>query len=907
MLHTKSYLKRTKKGNAVKVVKEHYLRDDIGCAVEGCTICSSDTAPVLKSTSTLITQLVPKPHFIIPDTNVFMRQIDIIGHEAIKNVIILQTVYEELRNLNSSIFNRLKELIKIPERCFFVFSNEHHRETYIERLKDEKSNDRNDRVREYVESMTEYPELVDMIGNISISDNKDKKFVYDDYIGQNQITNGIKNGTLHQGELNISTHNYLEGSIMSKIDGEEAQIMIIGRRCLNRAIQGDVVVVQLLPKSEWLKSPTAVVVEEDEENNVIADLNENGEPKPQTDDLDNETSKSLQPTGKVVGIIKRNWRTYCGSISNQSVKGSVTSYSSEIAYVYTMDRRIPRIIIRTRQAQKLIGQRIVVSIDSWSKDTKFPTGHFVKALGPAGDKETETNVLLLEHEIRYQDFSQQILKELPVEGENWIVKDEHFKGRKDFRKLNVCSIDPPGCTDIDDALHVRELPNGNYEVGVHVTYFVKPGTAMDEEASVRGTTVYLINKRIDMLPPLLGTNLCSLHEKKDRLAFSCVWELNHEAEIVKVDFTKSVIQSKASLTYEEAQLRIDDFRLQDELTKGLRILNELAKKLHKKRIEGGAITLSSPEVRFQLDFDSQDPTNALVEEFMLLANISVAKKIFSKFSASSLLRRHPPLTTSKMANLVKAITPLGLTLKFDTSKELADSLDAAIIPDDPYFNKLLRIMTTRCMMQAMYFCSGTVSQQDFKHYGLAIDIYTHFTSPIRRYSDVIVHRMLAAAIDDSEIYGNELTDIEKIRILCEGLNYRHRMAQSASRSSVELHTHIFFKGKKESENGYVTKILKNGFIVLIPNLETYSSDGKIIGTIKLFDKVVVAISVEGSDGDGASGMRQKLKMELIYPVVPGLSISLDNNDDGIDNNREYSRKKDLTDVEEGNLGKRLKI
>jgi len=316
-----------------------------------------------------------------------------------------------------------------------------------------------------------------------------------------------------------------------------------------------------------------------------------------------------------------------------------------------MDRRIPKIRIRTRQAHALMGKRIVVAVDSWGRNSLYPFGHFVRDLGDIGDRNTETEVLLLEHDVPYMPFSQQVLNDLPPEGENFKITDEELKKREDLRHLDICSIDPPGCTDIDDALHVRPLDNGNYEVGVHiadVTYYVKPNTAMDREAAKRGTTVYLVDKRIDMLPALLGTNLCSLRSNVDRLAFSCIWELTPEAEIVNVHFTKSVICSKASLTYEEAQNRNDDLRMTDNISKSIRILNNLAKKLKKKRINNGALTLASPEVRFNLENDSQDPvdvemkelkeTNALVEEFMLLANISVAKKIHSKYPESSLLR-----------------------------------------------------------------------------------------------------------------------------------------------------------------------------------------------------------------------------------------------------------------------------
>ncbi|RHZ52885.1 hypothetical protein Glove_456g19 [Diversispora epigaea] len=965
MLYSKTYLKRTKKGNAVKVVKEHYLREDIWCYVENCTFCEH-TEPVL-SEEARCTELLKFPHYIVPDTNVLLNQMDIIKHPAIHNVIIMQTVYEELRHLNLSIYHQLRTLINESNRHFFVFSNEHHRLTYIERLKGESPNDRNDRairsavgwysshlkrapngnkkidvvlltddvankkktiaegllaysVKEYVKGMTDYPELVEMLGNEGRF-GKDRKVPFDDHLTANKIESGIKSGKLLQGTLNISMHNYLEGSIQSFVDGVETQIMILGRSRLNRAIQGDIIAVELLPKSEWTKSPTAVILEEEEETTEL-----NDETMSQYSQS-SESVKKLQPTGKVVGIIKRNRKYHCGFINPKSVKGPATSNMAENVSISPLDRRIPKLTIRTRQAHKLMNQRTLIAIDSWPKHLKYPLGHFVRALGPAGDKSTETEVLLLEHDIPHQEFSPRVLNDLPEEGENWKVTDERLRGRMDLRHLNVCSIDPPGCTDIDDALHVRSLPNGNYEVGVHiadVTHFVKPNTPLNEEAESRGTTVYLVDKRIDMLPELLGTNLCSLREKVDRLAFSCIWELNSEAEILNVKFVKSVISSKASLTYEEAQLRIDDKRTRDSLTKGIRILNELAKKLRQRRLERGALTLASPEVKFNLENDSQDPvdvemkelreTNALVEEFMLLANISVAKKIYSKFSQSALLRRHPPPIISKLEELIKALTPYGMTLTFDSSKSLSDSLEKAVLPEDPYFNKLLRILTTRCMTSAVYFSAGYTTAQEYKHYGLAADFYTHFTSPIRRYSDIIVHRMLAVAIDFDKSYSSELMDMYKMQKICDNLNYRHKMAQMAASSSVELHTFLYFKGKLEKEEAYVVKILKNGFIVLVPRygiegivysstkksaaaaaasslssptlqnfppapitynvltncLESTLEDGQKI-SIKLFDRVIVQISVE-EDLVGEGGMRQKLKLGLINPFIPGLSI-----------------------------------
>lgn len=958
MLRARTFVKRTRKGNVVKVIKEHYLRDDIWCSVEGCKICKQEKIHL--SCNPRKTSLSDYPQLIIPDTNIFLHQIDIIEHVAFKDVIVLQTVLDEVRARSLQIYNRIKTLLDDPSKHFYLFSNEHNRQTAIERLKDETMNDRNDRairtstlwynnhlkthpngeitvilitddkdnktkaqqdgliactMVEYVDELKEYPELADMVVIPSDENTDDKRFTYEEHMTPVQISGGIKAGLLYQGTLNISMHNYLEGTIMTEVDGIETQILISGRASLNRAIQGDTVAVKLLPKEEWKTNVSSIVVddetekveEKEEEEKEKKDKNEKQEKEEKEESKTEKivpVSEKPCPTGKVVGIIKKNWRQYCGSIDKATVQKTSNEAAAQNVLVISMDRRIPKIRIRTRQAQSLSGKRIVVSIDSWNRTSLYPSGHFVKDLGEIGDRNTETEVLLLEHDVPYMPFSQQVLNDLPPEGENFKISDEELSKREDLRYLDVCSIDPPGCTDIDDALHVQPLPNGNYQVGVHiadVTYFVKPDTAMDKEASKRGTTVYLVDKRIDMLPALLGTNLCSLRSNVDRLAFSCIWELTPEAEIVNVFFTKSVICSKASLTYEEAQNRNDDLRMTDNISKSIRILNNLAKKLRKRRMERGALTLASPEVRFNLENDSQDPvdvemkelkeTNALVEEFMLLANISVAKKIHSKYPESSLLRRHPTPPQSNFELLIAAAESVGIKLNCSSSKELADSLDKAVLQNEPYFNKLIRIMTTRCMMQAVYFSSGTVPEEEYWHYGLATEIYTHFTSPIRRYSDVIVHRLLAASINYGEGYSTTIIDKMKIQEICDVLNFRHRMAQQASRSSIELYTNLYFKNRVVEEEGFVIRIMKNGFIVLIPrygiegiiysskdsksasSVFTYDSKENILvsktATIRVFENVTVQISISES---GLGGLTSKLSMKLIKPVIPGISV-----------------------------------
>ncbi|KAJ2741500.1 exosome catalytic subunit dis3, partial [Coemansia sp. BCRC 34301] len=919
MLRNKSFVKRTRKGNIVRTVKEHYLRDDISCGYESCkhSVCVNSRSEADEQGKTAVGGVHPAaplsasprssvqwgPHYLVPDTNAFVNQIDILERPIINNVIVLSTVLDELRGLSMVIYNRVRAIIRDHERRWFVFSNEHHRETFVDRASSESPNDRNDRaIRVAVKWLethlggssirpvmvtndednlreattdrvtacrmedclgvySEYPELLDMMSSVNITDRGSSDPSWDgyaEYLSPVQIQAGIKAEILVQGALQIAQYNYLEGSIFAAFpDGKERRVLIIGRKDMNRAIQGDKVAVQILPRSQWRKAPSAALVDEDED--AVPDVDTKAteaattpattQAVPDTDKTNEgrarkrariageklaagndangheemgefvkpadveDDSVDGEPTGRVVGVIRRNWRSYCAFLDpNFAYKGAKASNAPVSVSVLAMDRRIPKIKIRTRQVDVLSGQRFVVAIDSWPKESRYPHGHFVRALGDAGDKATETEVLLLEHDVPFQPFTKNVRADLPPEGDKWLLdvdRDQVSSGkRRDLRHVDICSIDPPGCTDIDDALHAFRLPNGNFQVGVHiadVTNFVKPNTAMDKEAAHRSTTVYLVDRRIDMLPELLGTNLCSLMSNVDRLAFSCIWELDQDANIIDVTFHKSVIHSKASLTYEEAQNRIDDPSQSDPITNNIRDLNMLAKKLRKRRIDAGALTLSSPEVRFRLENDSQDPvdvemkalkeTNALVEEFMLLANTSVAGKIYQHFPDSALLRRHPEPPAQNFDNLQHALKPLGIQLETGSSLALAQSLDRAVLASDPYFNNLLRILTTRCMMQAQYFCSGSCTPEEFRHYGLATGIYTHFTSPIRRYADVMVHRLLHASIDRDAAYGAELTDKIKMNEQSDVLNHRHRMAQQASRSSVELYTNLFFKGK----------------------------------------------------------------------------------------------------------------
>ncbi|XP_038842160.1 exosome complex exonuclease RRP44 [Salvelinus namaycush] len=934
MLKSKTFVKKTRSGGIMKIVREHYLRDDIWCGSEVCTECKQEES-VLQKDACIESNLCSFPHYLLPDTNVVLSQIDILEDPLIKNVIILQTVLQEVRHRSAPIYKRLKDILHDKEKHFYTFTNEHHRETYIEREQGESANDRNDRAiristkwysdhlnniptdmglkvvlltndrgnkekaeesglltyrcEEYVKSLIANPELVDRLALTNDDKNEitSSKVLFPEHLPLSRIQSGIKSGTFQQGTFRASRDNYLEATVFVHGEGDDStEVLIQGLQNLNRAVHQDLVAVEILPLNQWVAPSSVVLQDEGPKEDDVTEEEEEAELKSGP-----SGAGSRKPTGRVVGIIKRNWRPFCGMLFLSQIKEATR-------HLFTpADRCIPRIRIETRQAATLAGQRIMVAIDGWPKHSRYPNGHFVRSLGSAGDKETETEVLLLEHDVPHQDFSQAVLSFLPKMP--WNITEEDMAVREDLRNLTVCSVDPPGCTDIDDALHCRDLANGNQEVGVHiadVSHFIRPGNAMDLEAANRGTTVYLTGRRIDMVPELLSSNLCSLRSSVERLAFSCIWEINDKAEIVKTRFTKSVINSKASLTYAEAQMRIDDANMNDDTTKSLRGLNRLAKILKKRRIEKGALTLSSPEVRFHIDSETHDPidlqtkelkeTNSMVEEFMLLANISVAQKIYDEFSECALLRKHPAPPPSNYDILNKAAKSKDLVIHTDSAKALADSLDAAQVDGFPYFNTLLRILATRCMMQAVYFCSGMDS--DFHHYGLASPIYTHFTSPIRRYSDIIVHRLLAVAIEADSTYP-DLMDKHKQSALCNNLNYRHKMAQYAQRASVAFHTQLFFKSRGIlNEEGFILFVRKNAIIVLIPKFGLEGTvffenkdkpSPKLIfneeapsltvegHSFNMFDKVKVTISL-----DASNVQHQKIRMSLVEPVISGVSV-----------------------------------
>ncbi|CAE6421872.1 unnamed protein product [Rhizoctonia solani] len=958
----RKFYKKTARGKVLKVLRERYVREDIQCGIDKCELCYSftegDKSP-LPSTGDLTHAQFPAGHFIIPDTNVFLHQMDLIESPLFSPpIIILQTVIDEVRHRSLPLHSRLKGLIASEDKRIYVFYNEFHAQTAVVRQPEETPNDRNDRgirlsaswyskhyavawghrsspgpeivlltddaenrrraakggiktlsagrgiVKEYVSGTKDSAALLDLLAAESIEGEEDtgmkqgrRKVLYEEYLPQATLVAGVKSGGLHQGYFNANSYNYLEGSV--NVPGFPKPVLLLGREAMNRSVQGDLVVVELFPESEW-KAPADAVIDADsaQRNDNPDDSASEGEHSDEEDaiqakerqaarDTAARNPKEKQPTGRVVGVMKRNWRAYATSllvripsvdhllfsyvchIDRSSLSSTFSTLSAQTVFATPVDRALPRIRLRTRQAPDLLGQKILVSLDRWDSHSRYPDGHFVRALGKAESKEAERESLLLEFDVPYRPFGRAILDCLPKEGDKWVVppKDDvrhEWRDREDLRELIICSIDPPNCQDIDDALHARQLPNGNIEAGVHiadVSHFVHPDTPMDNEAASRGTTVYLVDKRIDMLPSLLGTNLCSLRPYVERLAFSAIWELTPDADIVKVRFTKSVIASKAAFTYEEAQIRKDDPTLKDELTLSIRLLNSLALKLKAKRMAAGALNLASPEVKIHLDSaESSDPidveqkelreTNSLVEEFMLLANVSVARQIQESFPGTAVLRRHMPPPHSNFEKLQDLLMKLkGMTLDVSSSGALAASLDKCVDPNEPAFNTLVRIMATRY---------------------------------------VLAHRQLAAAIGYTPLHATLHTKSHVEQIMSV-INRRHRMAQMAGRASVEFYVGLALKARNLAqqdsqgvvEDAFVIRAFRNGLAVFVSKLgieglvtfkneqefdpESYSvtlprPNGS--AKVAVFDRVRVKIRVE----QDRNTLRGKVKMALLSPV-----------------------------------------
>lgn len=483
---------------------------------------------------------------------------------------------------------------------------------------------------------------------------------------------------------------------------------------------------------------------------------------------------------RVVDIVERHKTEFVGTLER----------SEENFFLVPDDKRMYRdIFIPFDSAQGATsGAKVQVKIVEWPDPSKSPRGEVVRVIGRAGEHNAEMLGIVYESGFEV-DFPQEVAQEAEAWKEKY-EKEDKSKDRKDFTKTTTFTIDPLDAKDFDDAISFKTLTNGDYEIGIHiadVSHFVVEKTELDQEARKRGTSIYLVDRTIPMLPEVLSNNLCSLNPNEPKYAFSAVFVMDKNAQVKERWFGKTLIESDKRFTYEEAQEILD--RKSGLFFSELNTLNELAKKLKTERFKKGAIDFESDEVKFVLDDlgkpirvyrkERQD-TNKLIEDFMLLANREVATYMHmanEKSRAAFVYRIHDAPDREKILNLATFVKALGFELKNKdgetTGEDIAKMLRSV---DGTTAEMLIKTAAVRAMSKAVY------STSNIGHFGLAFDYYTHFTSPIRRYPDLMVHRLLQRFIMKGQIEQDEITKYQR---LCDESSEREVEAAEAERASIK--------------------------------------------------------------------------------------------------------------------------
>ncbi|NVO08556.1 MAG: ribonuclease R [Bacteroidales bacterium] len=484
------------------------------------------------------------------------------------------------------------------------------------------------------------------------------------------------------------------------------------------------------------------------------------------------------PEGEVIKVIERAKRNFVGTISLEK----------NYAFLIPDNKQMPYdIFIAQKDLKKAKnGQKVIARITDWPANMRNPNGEVIEVLGNPGVNEVEMHAILAEFELPYR-FPEELDKIANKISDKITQKD--YSERRDFRDIPTFTIDPVDAKDFDDALSFRVLPNNNYEIGVHiadVTHYVEPGSPIDNEAIERATSVYLVDRCVPMLPERLSNFVCSLRPNEEKLCFAAVFEMNDSAEIISQWIGRTVILSKRRFSYEEAQQVIETGNgdMQIEILK----LHELAQKLRKNRFKSGAIGFERTEVKFNLDdkgkplgvfFKENKASNQLIEEFMLLANKKVAElvgRVKDKTTAKPFVYRiHDKPNPEKFESFRNFITRFGYNIMGGTEKQISKSLNKLM--DEVRGKKeqnLVETLALRSMAKARY------STNNIGHYGLAFTHYTHFTSPIRRYPDMMVHRLLAHYLN----HGTP-KDEQALEKLCKHSSDMEVKATEAERASIK--------------------------------------------------------------------------------------------------------------------------
>ena len=531
--------------------------------------------------------------------------------------------------------------------------------------------------------------------------------------------------------------------------------------------------------------------------------------------------KGKRPEGEVIEVLERNKSEFVGVIDIQK---NFAFVSTANAKMYT-DIFIPK--DKIGEAQQ--GDVVIAKIEDWPKKADSPFGSIIKVLGKPGEHDTEIHAILAEYGLPY-DFPIEV--ELYAQKIDTSIQESEIKKRRDMRDTLTFTIDPKDAKDFDDALSFKKLENGNYEIGIHiadVSYYLQEGTILDDEAYNRATSVYLVDRVVPMLPEVLSNFACSLRPQEDKYTFSAIFEINEKAQIMNQWFGRTVIFSDQRFAYEEAQYIIEtkdntipietsitgkSYVVNDEIVAATLKLDELAKILRRNRMNEGAISFDKVEVKFNLN-DAGEPegvyfkiskdANHLIEEFMLMANRKVAEYI-GKQKKTFVYRIHDEPNEDKLFAMQALISKFGYKIDLRDKKDISKSLNQLMADvNGKKEQNLIDTLAIRSMSKAKY------STDNIGHYGLAFDYYSHFTSPIRRYPDVMVHRLLQYYLDGGKSIDSELYE-EK----CVHTSNMEGLATNAERDSIKYMQVKYMQDHKDQEFlGVISGVTEWGIYVEI--------------------------------------------------------------------------------------------
>lgn len=519
------------------------------------------------------------------------------------------------------------------------------------------------------------------------------------------------------------------------------------------------------------------------------------------------TKKGKRNEGVIISVVERERTQFVGTIQLEDNYAFLIPDNFKVG----TDIYIPKEKLKGAKN----GEKVLAKITVWPKSKESPYGEVLEVLGGKSDNDTEMISILVNQGLNYT-FPPEVLAE--AEGITLELDQKEIKARRDFRGTTTFTIDPMDAKDFDDAISFKRLENGNLEIGVHiadVSHYVRPGTAMDEEALKRSNSVYLVDRVIPMLPEQLSNMVCSLRPHEDKFSFSAVFEIDEQGKVYDEWYGKTVIHSNRRFTYEEAQEIIEG--KEGDYTHEIRILDKIAKILRKRRLKNGAMNIESEEMRFRLD-ESGNPievmiktskdAHKLIEEFMLLANRSVATYIAKpdnkNINIPFIYRCHDEPDPEKVATFALFIRKFGYDIDLVDPQTISKNINRLLsdIRESNEFS-LIQSMAIRSMAKASY------ETTNIGHYGLAFDFYTHFTSPIRRYADLVVHRIVQEELTTQKHkYGKELDEV------CKRISRMERKAVEAERESTKFFQTLFVIDKIGEEfEGTVSGIAEFGLFV----------------------------------------------------------------------------------------------